>query len=92
VSVAGFTVRRVHSFDVVAPVDARLHDVLAQIADMTTEHASRDQVVDLMLTLPPIAQWPPEVFDECRKMLEYVRRLRRELEVLELKRMYGVGG
>jgi hypothetical protein len=32
------------------------------------------------------------MFDECRKTLEYVRRLRRELEVLELERMYGVVG
>jgi len=74
--------------DAVDPTDAKIQGLLAQLADMTTDTARRDRIVGLILTLPPIAEWPAEAFEECRKTYEYVRGLRRDLEVRQLKQMF----
>jgi hypothetical protein len=51
---------------------AELQDLLAQVAERTADKAKRDKVVDLILTLPPIVQWPSEAFDQCGETYEYV--------------------
>jgi len=82
----------VDSSDVVDPTDAVLQDLLAQIAERTPDKARRDKIVDLVLTLPPIAQWPPEMLDEWRKTSDYIRSLRREHELRQLERMFATTG
>jgi hypothetical protein len=59
------------SRDVVDPADAKLQDLLAQLAEMTTDTAKRNPILDLILTLPPIAEWLPEAFEECRKTVGF---------------------
>jgi len=78
----------VDSLDAVDPTDAVLQDLLAQIAENTPDKDRRERIIDLMLTLPPIKQWPPEMFDEWRKTCDYILGLRREYELRELKRMF----
>jgi len=80
------------SSDVVDPADAALHQLLAQMAEHTEDERLRERILDLMLTLPPVSQWPPEMLEEWRKTSEYVRSLRRELERRELQRMSRLGG
>lgn len=39
-----------------------------------------EKIFDLMLTLSPIAQWPPEMLDEKRKTYGYIGTRRLQLE------------
>ena len=81
----------VDSLDAVDPTDAVLQDLLAQIAENTPDKDWREKIIDLMLTLPPIAQWLPKLFDEWRKTCDYILGLRREHELRQLKRMFDDG-
>jgi hypothetical protein len=45
-----------------------------------------------MLTLPPIAEWPPEIIEQWRDLHTYIRSLRRKLEQRELEQMYDATG
>jgi hypothetical protein len=74
--------------DLFDPNDAVLQDLLAQIAENTQGAHSRDKIIDLILTPPPIAEWPPEKFDVWRKTYQYIRSLRRDHEVRQLERMF----
>jgi len=82
----------VDSSDVVDPTDAALHQLLAQMAEHTGDERMRERIADLMLTLPPVAQWPPEMLEEWRQTYEYVRGLRREMERREVEWRVGLGG
>jgi hypothetical protein len=77
--------------DVVDPADAALSELLVRIAERTQDEGRREKLLDLMLTLPPIAEWPREMLDEWCKTYDYVRSLRRELEQHQLERMYDGG-
>ena len=81
-----------NSSDIVDPADASLQELLAQLAEHTDDEDSREKIIDLMLTIPPIAQWPPEMLAEWRKTYDYIRGLRRQLEQRHLERMYNDGG
>jgi hypothetical protein len=91
VSGVRFTVGAVESPDVADPHDAELQHLLTQLAEMTTDTARREKTVDLILTLRPMAHWPPEAVDECREAYEYVRGLREQHERQEFKRMIDDG-
>ena len=75
------------SSDVVDPVDARIYELLAQIAERTEDKERRERIITLMLTLPPIAEWPREVLEQWQGIHEYVRGLRRDLEQRQLEEM-----
>lgn len=81
----------VDSLDAVDPTDAKLQELLAHIAENTQDKDRREKIIDLILTLPPIAQWPPEMFDKWRKTCDYILGLRREHELRQLKRMFDDG-
>lgn len=49
-----------HCHDVVEPGDAALQALLAAIAERTFDPGKRDRVLDLVLTLPPLSDWPTE--------------------------------
>lgn len=82
----------VQSDDVVDPVDAALNRMLGHMADSTEDEGRRERILGLMLTLPPIAEWPPEIIGEWRHLYEYCRSLRRDLEEQELEQMYNAEG
>jgi hypothetical protein len=72
------------SSDVVDPADAAINELLGQIADRTRDPERRERIIDMMLTLPPITEWPPEALEKWRDTYEYVRSLRRDLEQRQL--------
>lgn len=65
------------SSDAVHPADAAINELLGQIADRTRQPERRERIIDLMLTLPAIDEWPPEALDQLRATYEYIRGLRR---------------
>jgi len=65
-SVPALTVRAVDSDDAVQPGDAILQAVLAGIAERTPDPAKRDRILDLMVTLPPLADWPSASLERLR--------------------------
>jgi hypothetical protein len=77
----------VDSSDVVDPADAALSELLARLAENAGDEDRREKLFDLMLTVPPIAQWPPEMLEEWRKTYDYVRGLRRQFERRQLQQM-----
>ncbi|MCH9728202.1 MAG: hypothetical protein K0U84_00700 [Actinomycetia bacterium] len=43
--------------DVVHPIDRKMHEILALIAETTRDPCLRATAIDLQLTLPPIHDW-----------------------------------
>jgi hypothetical protein len=76
------------SSDAVHAADAAINELLGQIADRTDEPERRERIIDLMLTLPPSREWPPEALDQFRATYEYIRGLRRDLEQRQLEEMF----
>ncbi|KAA1248289.1 hypothetical protein F0Q45_21385 [Mycobacterium simiae] len=76
------------SDDVIDPADAELHALLGQIADRTDDEERRERILGVMVTLPPIADWPPDMLERARATHAYVRGLRRDLQRRELEAMY----
>lgn len=56
-SVVTSTVLVVNSADVVDAGDAALQALLAALAERTRDSERRDEMLDLMLTLPPVRRW-----------------------------------
>lgn len=86
VSVTGPRVLQVQSDDVIDPGDAALHEFLALVAEQTNDPARRDQVIDFLMTMPPLAQWSAQERDILTETCGYVislARLRRELDELD---------
>ena len=79
---------RMESDDVVHPADAQIHELLGRIADNTEDEHRRERLLELMVMLPPSAEWPPEFREKARETYEYIRGLRRDLERRELEHMY----
>jgi hypothetical protein len=82
------TLSNVAPSDCVDPGDAAISELLGQIADGTRDPERRERILGLMMTVPPIAEWPPEALDQCRATYEYVRSLRRDLELRQLEEMF----
>jgi hypothetical protein len=74
------------SSDVVEPRDAAVNELLGQIADRTRDPERRERILGLMLTLPPLAEWPAEALEQWRATYDYIRSLRRDLEQLSSRR------
>jgi hypothetical protein len=73
------TAPRVESDDVVDPGDAAIQALLALTADTTHDHEKRDRLMDYILTVPPLTEWPPD----CRKKLwetcQFIKSLAEDL-------------
>jgi hypothetical protein len=69
----------VESDDVVAPGDAAIQALLAAIAENTHDHERREKLLDAVMTIPPLAEWPPECREKLRERCEFVISLSREL-------------
>lgn len=78
--------------DRVDPADAAIHALLGHIADDTKDPQKRERILDLMVTVPPVVEWPPEAIDQWRDTFHYVRSLRRDLEERERNRLYETSG
>jgi hypothetical protein len=86
------TVAAMDSPDVVDPADAALNELLAYMVDYTHDEERYQRILDLMLTVPPIAEWRPEAIDQWRMTCDYIRNLRRQLQQRELEQMYDASG
>jgi iron-sulfur cluster repair protein YtfE (RIC family) len=80
------------SGDVIDPADRAIHEILGRIADRTEDQQRRQRILEVMVTVPPIAQWPPDALEQWREFYAHVRGLRRRLEQRELEAMYDAGG
>jgi hypothetical protein len=65
--------------DVVDPADAALNDLLAHLAESSSGSGKRAEILDMMLTVPPIAAWPSETLQELYEVCSWVG-LRHRLE------------
>jgi hypothetical protein len=59
------TVPNVDHDDLVDPGDAAIQALLALTAENTDDDEKRDRLIDAILTVPPLTEWPPE----CREKL-----------------------
>jgi hypothetical protein len=64
-SVPTSTVPSVESDDVVDPGDAAVQALLALTAEITPDDEKREKLLDAILTIPPLTEWP----SECREKL-----------------------
>ena len=66
--------------DVVDPGDAAIQAPLAVIAENTQGDEKRDRLLDYMLTIPPLMEWPPDCREKLRETCEFVISLSRDLK------------
>jgi hypothetical protein len=58
--------------DVVDPADRRVHDILVRIIETTTDDAERETARELLLTLPPMREWPEDTLRAMYEVLAFV--------------------
>jgi hypothetical protein len=84
-SVLTFTVPRVESDDVVDPGDAVIQALLALTAENTDDDEKREKLLDAILTIPPLAEWPPDcrqkLWDTCQFIKSLAEDLRKRGEI-----------
>jgi hypothetical protein len=68
-------VPNVESDDVVDSGDAAIQALLALTAENTHDHERRKKLLDAILTVPPLTEWPPD----CREKLWEARALTNEI-------------
>jgi hypothetical protein len=78
-SVPTSTVPNVESDDVVDPGDAALPALLAAVAENTRDHERRDRLLDCVLTIPPLTEWPPDCLEQLRETCKFIFSCAREL-------------
>jgi hypothetical protein len=71
--------------DIVDPGDAAVQALLAFTAENTGDPAKRDLLIDAILTLPPLGDWPAEslqkLIDTGRFVIGLAEDLRRKGEI-----------
>ena len=73
------TVTNAESDDVIDPADAGLQALRAAMAENTRDHERREKLLDAILTIPPLGEWPPECREKLRERCEFVISCAREL-------------
>lgn len=67
--------------DVVDPGDAAVQALLALTAEKTHDNEKRDMLIDGILTLPSLTEWPPEwreiLLEACHSIKGLAEDLRR---------------
>ena len=58
--------------DVVDPADRRVHHILVRIIETTTDDAHREPARELLLTLPPMREWPEDTLRSMYEVLAFV--------------------
>lgn len=70
---------RVGSDDVVDPGDAAIQALLALTAE-NTDDEKREKLLDAILTIPPLTEWPPDWLDQLRDTCKFIFSLSRDLK------------
>lgn len=73
------------SIDVVDPGDAAVQALLASMAEHTQEVERRDRLLDYLMTVPPLVDWPKDSLEALLETCQYVitlARFSREVEQL----------
>jgi hypothetical protein len=69
----------VESDDVVDPGDAAIQALLADMAANTDDPERRDRLIDYILTIPPLTEWPPDCREKLQETCQFVISLSRDL-------------
>jgi hypothetical protein len=67
----------VDSDDVVDPGDAAIQALFALTAEKTDDDGKREKLLDAILTIPPLTEWPPDCREKLRETCEFVISLGR---------------
>jgi hypothetical protein len=65
-------------YDAVDSGDAALQALLALTAE-NTDDEKREKLLDAILTIPPLTEWPPDCREKLRETCEFVIGLSRDL-------------
>jgi hypothetical protein len=72
-------VPNVKSDDIVDPGDAAIQALLALIAENTHDHEKCDRLIDYILTIPPLTEWPPDCREKLWKTCQFIKSLAEDL-------------
>jgi hypothetical protein len=67
--------------DVVDRGDAAMQALLAAIAERTDDDEKRDRLLDYILTIPPLKEWPADSLEQLRETCKFVISLGRDLRM-----------
>lgn len=65
--------------DVVDPGDAAVQALLALTAEKTPDPEKHDLLIDAILTLPSLTEWPPESLEKLRETCRFIQCLAEDL-------------
>lgn len=77
-SVSSVTVPNVDSDDIVDPGDAAIQALLALTAENIGDRERRDRLIDAILTIPPIIEWPPDWLQTLRETCYFLKDLAKQ--------------
>jgi hypothetical protein len=72
-------VPKVESDDVVDAGDAALQALLAAVAENTRDDERREKLLDAILTIPPLTEWPSDCREKLRDTCKFVIGLSRDV-------------
>lgn len=61
--------------DVVDPGDAAMQALLALTAENTDDDEKRERLLDAILTIPPLTEWPPDCREKLWETCQFVKAL-----------------
>lgn len=67
------------SDDVVDPGDAAIQVLLALTAEKTDDDEKREKLLDAILTIPPLTEWPPECREKLLETCQFIKNLAEDL-------------
>lgn len=67
------------SDDVVDPGDAAIQALLALTAENTHDPEKRDTLIDAILTMPSLTEWPPEWREKLMETCRFIQGLSHDL-------------
>jgi hypothetical protein len=72
-------VPKVKSDDVVDPGDAAIQALLAAMAENTRDAERREMLLDAILTVPPLTEWPSDCREKLWETCQFVKALADDL-------------
>ena len=67
------------SDDVVDPGDAAVQALLALTAEKTLDPDKHDLLIDAILTMPSLTEWPPESLEKLSETCRFIKSLAEDL-------------
>jgi hypothetical protein len=71
-SEAAPSVRKMDADDLVDSGDAALQASLASVAENASDDERRDRLMDGVVTVPPLREWPADSLDELGNTMQFV--------------------